>query len=367
MNTKFIRIDKIFYEKYISGESFKNNFILGQQIPKIEMKEVKKLTKGRKVFYSLSHTSPHFHVQERLIKTLFSKIPLNSSAMAFRSGYSYLKYLEPHVSGTSFCRLDIISFFNSIKIEDFESALIPYVKDEFIFDGKQKIIDAIVNSTSLETNVNGEKKLFLPMGFKTSPVISNIIFRKLDIMIQTFCSRNGVTYTRYADDMLFSMQNKSNMLLTDYFIREISSLVSIMGFKINERKYIAKTKMISINGYVVENKGVTGSKGTIRLSNSKLALVRKVLWSLDKGLSEKSICKKLLGITLKEKDFKYEAKKDKFEKKYYKDQLKNALGGYRSYLIGFIKFNDNYMCIDKSFVKEVSDILPSIVKKMNRL
>jgi hypothetical protein len=367
MNTKFVRVDKFFYEKYISGESFKDNFILGQEIPKIEMKEVKKLLKGRKVFYSLSHTSPHYHVQDRLIKNLLSKIPLNASAMAFRSGCNYLKYLEPHVSGTSFCRLDIISFFNSIKIEDFESALIPYVKDEFVFDGKQKIIDAIINSTSLEVDVKGEKKRFLPMGFKTSPVISNIIFRRLDIIIQSFCSKNGITYTRYADDMLFSMQSNSNMLLTDYFIREISSLVSIMGFRINEEKYIAKTKMISINGYVIENKGVAGSTGTIRLSNSKLALVRKILWSLDKGLSEKTICKKLLGINLKEKNFKYEAKKDKFEKKYYKDQLKNSLGGYRSYLIGFIKFNDDFRCIEKGFEKEIYDILPSIVKMINRL
>ena len=43
----------------------------------------------------------------------------------------------------------------------------------------------------------------LPIGFPSSPVISNIIFRKIDILIQKYCENKKIIYTRYADDMLF--------------------------------------------------------------------------------------------------------------------------------------------------------------------
>ena len=43
----------------------------------------------------------------------------------------------------------------------------------------------------------------LPIGFKTSPVVSNVVFRKFDILIEKFCAQHDILYTRYADDMLF--------------------------------------------------------------------------------------------------------------------------------------------------------------------
>ncbi|EAT4551568.1 RNA-directed DNA polymerase, partial [Salmonella enterica] len=122
------------------------------------------------------------------------------------------------------------------------------------------------------------------MGFRTSPAISNIVFRKMDLLIQDFCAKKGVIYSRYADDMLFSNPRESKLLMSDYFIDEISSLLSIMGFNINQSKYISREKEISINGYVIENKGGNGSIGTIRLSKSKLNTVLKVTHALAQNI-----------------------------------------------------------------------------------
>ncbi|HGU1920964.1 TPA: reverse transcriptase domain-containing protein, partial [Escherichia coli] len=147
-----------------------------------------------------------------------------SAAKAFVRGGSYLKYLEPHIYGSSYCRLDISSFFNNISFDDVKQSLSPYIKDEYLIGTEQKLIDAILNSVGYESPIRKDKGMIIPMGFRTSPAISNIVFRKMDLLIQDFCAKKGVIYSRYADDMLFSNPRESKLLMSDYFIDEISSL-----------------------------------------------------------------------------------------------------------------------------------------------
>lgn len=358
MKRKTISIDKDFYEKHLSSDSFKENFISANPIPKITKKEVKLVKSGFKTFYSLQSTSPHYHVQKRLNNLFLSRIPLNSAAKAYVKGGSYLKYLEPHIYGSSFCRLDIKSFFNNISFSDVKQSLSPYVKNEFLIGKEQTVLDAILNSIGFDDQKND--KTLVPMGFKTSPVISNIIFRKMDILIQDFCSKRNVTYSRYADDMLFSNLRDGKLLLSDYFFDEISSLLSIMGFKLNESKYLARDRMISVNGYVLENKGGGGVVGNIRLSSGKLNVINKVIHALKNNVPFVSVCHKYLDIKLSEKDYKYQSKKEEFKERFYRDQVLNYLSGYRAYLISIIKFNLNNKCMADDFISSISLISSDI-------
>lgn len=364
---KMILVDKVFYEKILSVESFKENIITQSVIPKISNKEVRLISSGSKIFYAINNTSPHSHVQLRLNRFFLSHIPLNSAAKAFVRGGSYLKYLEPHIYGSSYCRLDISSFFNNISFDDVKQSLSPYIKDEYLIGTEQKLIDAILNSVGYESPIRKDKGMIIPMGFRTSPAISNIVFRKMDLLIQDFCAKKGVIYSRYADDMLFSNPRESKLLMSDYFIDEISSLLSIMGFNINQSKYISREKEISINGYVIENKGGNGSIGTIRLSKSKLNTVLKVTHALAQNIPYKNICNKYIKVRLKEKNIKYESKKDEFEKKYYRDQLINYLGGYRSYLISLVKFHSEYKCVNSDFIIQINGILNDIQNHIQKI
>ncbi|MFP4861734.1 reverse transcriptase family protein [Providencia rettgeri] len=365
MKKQAILIDKSFYEKFLSVESFKENITLQTAIPKITSKEVRLISSGAKTFYAINKASPHSHVQHRINQYFLSHIPLNSSAKAFIKGGSYLKYLEPHIYGSSFCRLDISSFFNNISFYDVEECLSPYIKDEYLIGSEQKLIDAILNSIGYNSPI--QNKIIVPMGFKTSPIISNIVFRKMDILIQNFCAKKGILYSRYADDMLFSNPKESNILLSDYFFDEIASLLSIMGFKINESKYISRKNEISINGYVIENKGGYGKIGSIRLSKSKINTILKVIHALKQDIPNKIICNKYIQIRLKETDFKYENKKLEFEQKYYRDQLINYLSEYRAYLISLMKFNLIFNCINHDFLTQANMILSDIQLYLHKI
>ena len=48
----------------------------------------------------------------------------------------------------------------------------------------------------------------LPQGAPTSPIISNLICQILDYKIIELCQEYHLTYTRYADDLTFSTNEK---------------------------------------------------------------------------------------------------------------------------------------------------------------
>ena len=48
----------------------------------------------------------------------------------------------------------------------------------------------------------------LPQGAPTSPMLSNLVMKRLDKKIYAFCHSKGIAYTRYADDLTFSSMRR---------------------------------------------------------------------------------------------------------------------------------------------------------------
>lgn len=97
-------------------------------------------------------------------------------------------------------RLDIKNFFENINNQLIEK----------VFDYYFRIDDDTTNNEALidfREMVTLEGKV--PQGAITSPTLSNIVFRQLDLRIYKYCKKFNITYTRYADDLLFS----SDMLI----------------------------------------------------------------------------------------------------------------------------------------------------------
>lgn len=361
---KISKIDKNFYTDIFIKTSFQNEFEAGGVIPPIAKNQVSTISNKNKTFYSLAHSSPHYSIQTRIEKFLLKNIPLSASSFAFRKERSYLHYLEPHTQNVKYCHLDIVSFFHSIDVNIVRDTFSVYFSDEFLVKEKQSLLDAFMASVTLTAELDGVEKTFIPMGFKSSPSISNIIFRKIDILIQKFCDKNKITYTRYADDLLFSTKKENNILSSTFFINEISSILSINKFKLNKSKYLYKEGTISLGGYVIENILKDNSSGNIRLSSSKLNPLYKALYEIKKGSSSKHICIKVFNLKLKR--FIYKKNKEKFEAKFYSSQLKNKLLGYRSYLLSFVIFHKKYKCINPIFLEKCVFLISEIESIMNR-
>ena len=92
----------------------------------------------------------------------------------------------------------------------------------------------------------------LPQGSPTSPMLSNFVFKRLDDKIFGYCRKNGILYTRYADDMTFS----SNQLSPRRLISYIKMLIASHGFKLNGKKtkVMGRGMRQEVTGVVVNEK-----------------------------------------------------------------------------------------------------------------
>lgn len=358
MKHKITKINSDFYKNFYLRETFSNEIIMTHGVPDITNDDYKSVSLNNRLFFSMKNSSPHKKIQERLIKNFLVKVPLSSPAIAYRKKLNYLHFLEPHIYGEKFCRIDLCNFFHNINYDFTRECFKSYFEDEYLVNKKIKVIDAFLNSVSIEMVVNDKKKRIFPMGFATSPCISNIIFRKLDILIKNLCDKRSIIYTRYADDMLFSSAGKDNLLGSEHFDKEISSIVNTAGLSLNKHKKIFKKGIISLNGYVIENKNGGGERGSLRISNGKIYLIQKALDKLKKGYSKEHICKKVFSV--KPPTVKYNNNADQFVTDFYNSQFSNKLAGYRSYLISLVKFNDKFGCFHENDITKYSGIIDKI-------
>ncbi|EDV4561168.1 RNA-directed DNA polymerase [Salmonella enterica subsp. enterica] len=364
--------------KILSDDFFKNAILKGNSAlfneftPSVTEREV-----GPDVFFEIEKNSEHRKINERITKFILSQIPINSSACGFVQGKSYFDFLNPHIKGYFFLRLDIKKFFHSIPASEVKSLFKVYfsnTKKEEKYSALDIALMAVLHKTSKSLSDSELRdKEILPIGFSSSPVISNIIFRKVDILIQKYCEDKNIEYSRYADDLLFSSA-KSNFIHGEQFEREISIFISTLSLRLKKSKRTASENTISLNGYVIQN---TKQKklfnmffykdapiGSIRVSNKKTKIIKKMTALLRQGKSPIYIMENVFNLNRKSFKPKY-TNNYTFYNRYATDQLQNKIKGYRSYLVSIIKFNEKYKSIDEKFlksakklVKELEDSIP---------
>ena len=120
--------------------------------------------------------------------------------------------------------IDISDFFSSFNFGRVQGYF--HKSKEFCFSKEVSIIIAQL------TCYDGK----LPQGAPTSPIISNLIFNIVDLNILALTQKYKLDYTRYADDLSFSTNNKVFKDEYTNFIKELEELLDRSGFKINQSK-----------------------------------------------------------------------------------------------------------------------------------
>ncbi|MEX6587133.1 retron St85 family RNA-directed DNA polymerase [Paraclostridium bifermentans] len=219
------RQDK-FYHQVIIPKRKSGNRILS--IPSMSMKIVQKWIKLR----------------------ILDKIPVSNCAMAFRRGNSYgiKTNAELHKYNTYILRLDLKDFFNSIKREK-----VFYLFREIGYN------NYISNILSNICTFNES----LPQGGITSPSISNLICKKLDIRLESLASKRDITYTRYADDLIFSCNDEVLLIKTKNAILDI---LKSEGMEVNKlkTKFIRPGSRKKITGLHIDKNRVIVPRDTKR-------------------------------------------------------------------------------------------------------
>lgn len=200
------------------------------------------------------------NAQRWIYKNILIQQPLHESSKGFIKNISIVDNAKEHLNRKYLLKMDIENFFPSIKINRIISI--------FRNLGYTKKISYYLASICC---LNKE----LPQGAVTSPVLSNIIAKRLDYRLNGFAKKFDLKYTRYADDFTFSGE-----LLPVRLIKYIESIVKEEGFVINK----SKTKLLNPNKQKIVT-GISISSGKLTIPKKAKREVRKnVHYILTKGL-----------------------------------------------------------------------------------
>lgn len=126
------------------------------------------------------------------------------------------------------------------------------VKGFFIKNRNYQLPDSVATIIAQLTCYNG----CLPQGAPTSPIISNLISNILDMKLLRVAKQYKLDYTRYADDLTFSTNDKRIIEKFDSFLECVNEIVEKSGFSININKtrfqYYSSRQIVT--GLVVNKK-----------------------------------------------------------------------------------------------------------------
>jgi RNA-directed DNA polymerase len=163
---------------------------------------------------------------------------------------SPLTAVIPHVNSKFFFQTDIQNFFNSITKQDIEIILdtnLENVPINDIYQYKNQLLNIITLND------------ILPVGFPTSPNISNSFLFTFDDALEKYCKNNEIIYTRYCDDIILSTNNENSLDNIQYIISKYLSDFYNDRIKINlnKTKYTHKGNKIKLLGIVILPSGKT--------------------------------------------------------------------------------------------------------------
>lgn len=142
----------------------------------------------------------------------------------------------------------------------------------------------------------------LPQGAPTSPVITNLICQIFDMRVLKIAKKHHLDYTRYADDLTFSTNDKSFMERWEKFYKTLSKEIEDAGFQINSKKttvrfkdsqqvvtgltvnqkinvdhrYYKKVRAMANSLYRNGNFAIDGEKGTLKQLEGKFAFIDQI-------------------------------------------------------------------------------------------
>lgn len=134
---------------------------------------------------------------------LFDYLNVNSRVVfSYLKGVSAFDAVEKHSRSKYFFQTDIVSFFPSIDTELIRNTILGSCSKSPIQD-----VESILSRVLEFVVVNNA----LPMGFSTSPTLSNACLFDFDVILEGYCQSNNLVYTRYADDITISSESQENI------------------------------------------------------------------------------------------------------------------------------------------------------------
>ena len=188
---------------------------------------------------------------------VFEHLEVNERVVySYRKGINPHEMAFPHARNRAFFQTDIENFFGSIDRRLIKATILCQ-KDKVPISDLDSHIDRILELTIINDA--------LPIGFPTSPSISNVCLTRFDNDFEEYCLISDLVYTRYADDIVVSAKNRDALLGVEAKLNEL--LVQHFAEKLRQNK--TKRKLTAIGRK-------TRILGMVILPNSQVTIDMKL-------------------------------------------------------------------------------------------
>lgn len=179
-------------------------------------------------------------VQGMILRRLLERIPCHPHATGFHRGRSIVTNANFHAGSAIIVNIDIRDFFLATRASR--------VRQFFARLGWAE--DAAALLTRLCTHEGG-----LPQGAPTSPCLSNLVNHRLDRRLVGLATRHGAVYSRYADDITFSLKTRNRVAALD-MIKASARILIRHGYELQETKtrIVTRSRRQMVTGLVVNDR-----------------------------------------------------------------------------------------------------------------
>lgn len=224
-----------FDKKLNDNMKIKKLYSMSSNIEKnYQVKKIPKRNGKTRTIYAPSYYLKN--VQKNILNNILYKVDTYDFVTAYCKNKTIKDNAIKHINKNVILKLDIKNFFDNISFSNVYSIY--------------KSLGYSKNICGLLTYLTTYNE-FLPQGAPTSSYLSNLIMRKFDYEVNEWCKNNNISYTRYSDDMTFSMDEYNPSI-----IRTVRKKLYKLGLELNNEKIcvINKYTKQKITGIVVNEK-----------------------------------------------------------------------------------------------------------------
>jgi len=230
---------------------------------------IRKKTGGIRI---IDHPARELKLFQRwLVNNLFARLPVHRAACAYKKRSSIYRNASQHKSHNFILKVDFKDFFPSIRAVD-------------IYHLLQTHSDTLKNRIASPVDIDLVCRLVcrngrLTIGAPSSPIISNCVMFEFDEAWMTVSRRKKITYTRYADDLYFSTNERNTLegLLND--LRTDLKRRPHPVLRINEEKtvFTSRKRRRLVTGLVLT------PVGTISLGRHRKRVIKSLIYRRLQG------------------------------------------------------------------------------------
>jgi RNA-directed DNA polymerase len=204
-------------------------------------------------------------VQRIILNGLLQQVPAHETAHGFEKGRSVVSHAQAHVGKAVVIRFDLQDFFGSVtaawvravwRTLGYPEGIARSLTKLCTHRSAEMIVDRLRDDGGLSWL--GAKRLraaHLPQGAPTSPALANLCAFNLDMRLEGLAWVFGATYTRYADDLVFSGPQNLRKQFRALWAR-VAAIAEDEGFTLhpNKTRCLPEHRQQRVTGLVINTK-----------------------------------------------------------------------------------------------------------------